>query len=545
MPPVMVKEQAPAITPPSSPKPQPVRIESKKNTVLQSHGRRPWYGENGVPFSDAFVIGIAGGSASGKTHVAQQIVRSLGSIPTVVILSQDSFYKPHSPEDLELAFANQYDFDHPDAIDMVSFASCLNDLKACKQTNIPVYSFSDHQRLPETKYLYGAAIIIAEGILALHDPAMRALYDLKASLLSTCWSWRCDIFVQCDSDFMLARRIHRDVQERGRNVEGVLKQYLRFVKPAFDNFVAPSSKFADIIVPGSDNTVAIELISTHIQRKLKDRYVHIRPKIARGLSGQSQILVNDVESLNITLLEETSQLKAIYTILRDKTTRRNDFIFYTDRLATFLAEKAMELLPFQSRTVRTPTDATTQGKELNTPALCGVSIIRSGGPLECGLRRVIRDVALGSLLIQTDPESGEPMLLHLMLPSCIKLRHLAQSSWVLLLDAQAAAAMMAIRILLDHGVCEKRIVFITFIVARNGGVSVLRQAFPGVRIVTGAVDNALRVGWLDGAGSKGKGRDVWVIGDHSYSRPVHSQYRHSFIRAWHGSNWFVPSRFHF
>ncbi|KAF8523255.1 armadillo beta-catenin plakoglobin [Gautieria morchelliformis] len=486
-------------------KPAPDCWPGRKNTVLQSHGRRPWYGEDGIPFSDAFFP-----TRSFQTYVAQQIVRSLGSIPTVIILSQDSFYKSHSSEDLERAFANQYDFDHPDAIDLPLFASCLGDLKACKQTNIPVYSFSEHQRMSEKKYLYGAAIIIAEGILALHDPGMRALYDLK-------------VFVQCDSDIMLTRRIRRDVQDRGRSVEGVLEQYLRFVKPAFDNFVSPSSKFADIIVPGSENAVAIDLISTHIRRKLNERFVHLRPKIAHGLSG-TQRTAQDVEyhldSLNITLLQKTCQLnftralQAMYTILRDKTTSRNDFIFYTDRLATFLAEKAMEMLPFRSKVVQSPMEVRVEGKELNISDVCGVSILRSGGSLERGLRRVIRDVALGSLLIQTDPESGEPMLLHAMLPRCVKLRHLAETSWVFLLDAQigtAAAAMMAIRILLDHGVCEDRIIFITFLVARYGGISVLCRAFPGVRIVTGAVDSGLRDGWSVDTGSEGKGRNVWLI----------------------------------
>ncbi|KAI0714320.1 hypothetical protein C8T65DRAFT_644703, partial [Cerioporus squamosus] len=98
-------------------------LQAKKNTILKSHGRPPWYDEDGHSVGDAFVIGIAGGSASGKTHVARRIVQALGSIPTVVILSQDSFYRRHSPEDLELAFANRYDFDHPDAIDMPLFAS--------------------------------------------------------------------------------------------------------------------------------------------------------------------------------------------------------------------------------------------------------------------------------------------------------------------------------------------------------------------------------------------------------------------------------------
>ncbi|OCH86072.1 armadillo/beta-catenin/plakoglobin [Obba rivulosa] len=481
-------------------------LQAKKNTVLKSHGRPPWYGEDGKPICDAFVIGIAGGSASGKTHVARRIVQSLGSIPTVIILSQDSFYKRHTPEEIELAHASRFDFDHPDAIDMPLFASCLADLKSCKQTNIPIYSFTEHQRLDETKYLYGAAIIIAEGIMALHDPTLRALYDLK-------------IFVQCDSDLMLARRIRRDVKERGRNVDGVLEQYLRYVKPSYDNFVLPTSKYANIIVPGSDNNVAIELISTHIRRQLNERATRLRQHLVgpRDLISQSAIPLE--AHSNLALLPQTPQLKGILTKLRDRTTKRGDFIFFTDRLSTFLAEKATEFLPYKPRSVVTQVDATYNGKEIAAKCVCGVSILRSGGPLEQGLRRVISDIRMGSLLIQSEASTGEPLLLHLLLPTCIRDRKTAQDTWVFLLDAQigtAAAAFMAIRVLLDHGVLPEHIIFVTFLVARSGGIHVLQRAFPGVRIVCAAIDDELREMWLPGVDEgDGKavteGRKAWVV----------------------------------
>ncbi|KAH9850269.1 armadillo/beta-catenin/plakoglobin [Lenzites betulinus] len=498
-----------------------VLLQAKKNTILTSHGRPPWYGEEGNHLSDAFVIGIAGGSASGKTHVARRIVQALGSIPTVVILSQDSFYRRHSPEDLKLAFANRYDFDHPDAIDMPLFASCLADLKAGKQTNIPIYSFTHHQRLEETKYLYGASIIIVEGILALHDADLRSLYDLK-------------VFVQCDSDLMLARRIRRDVKERGRSVDGILEQYLRYVKPAYDNFVQPTSRHANIIVPGSENTIAIELIATHIRRKIEDRSRYLREQLARiGPRDLSPGDPTTQEFPNLTVLQLTPQLQGIFTILRDKSTPREDFIFFTDRLSTFLSEKAMEFLPFKRKCITTPVDATYTGKTLSVEHVCGISILRSGGPLEQGLRRVIQDIRMGSLLIQSEVHTGEPLLLHAMLPVCIRQRHLAQSSFVFLLDAQigtGAAAFMAIRVLLDHGVPQENIIFVTFIVAACGGVRVLQHAFPKVRIVCGAVDPILRESWAlwdtppeakegeEGistvqtkADAEDEGRKVWVV----------------------------------
>ncbi|GJE88636.1 uridine kinase family protein [Phanerochaete sordida] len=469
-----------------------IQLQTLKNTLLKSHGRPPWYGEDGQHISEAFVIGIAGGSASGKTHVARQIVQSLGSIPSIVILSQDSFYKRNSPEEIALAHANRKDFDHPDAIDMPLFAECLQDLKQGRQTNIPIYSFSEHQRLDETKYLYGAAVIITEGILALHDPVLRALYDLK-------------IFVQCDSDLMLARRIRRDVSERGRTVEGVLDQYLRYVKPSYDNFVLPTSKYADIIVPGSDNHVAIDLICTHIKRQLKNRKSRLRAQMA--LAGPREQLSRQASPLmtfedpwpGLVVIPETAQLKGILTILRDRTTSREDFIFFTDRLATYLIEKAMEHLPHASRSVVTPCAAAYHGRALDVP-LCGVSILRSGGPLERGLRRVVNNVAIGSLLIQSEPATGEPLLLHLALPQAVRERTRAGDTYVFLLDAQigtAASAFMAIRVLLDHGVAQEHIVFVTLLVARLGGLALLRRVFPRVTLVCAAVDERLEERWLE------------------------------------------------
>ncbi|KAJ7158730.1 armadillo/beta-catenin/plakoglobin [Mycena filopes] len=461
----------------SPPKLDTVSFQPKKNTVLVSHGRPPWYGENGERITDAFVIGIAGGSGSGKTHVARQIVRALGSIPSVVILSQDSFYKHHTDEEL-----------------------CLLDLKECKQSNIPVYSFTTHQRLEEPKYLYGANVIIAEGIMALQDPGLRELYDLK-------------LFVQCDSDLMLARRIKRDAEERGRDVKGILEQYLRYVKPAYDNYVPT-------IVPGSNNTVAIELICTHVRRKLQDRSTHFRQKMAiphlyTSPSG-TMIPESKVEDLDLTILPQTRQLKGIFTILRSDKSSRQDFIFFVDRLSTLLMEHALQYLPYAQKIVITPTDAAFTGQIMSAKYVCGVSILRSGGALERGFRRVLNDVPIGSLLVQSHTSDGEPLMLHVMLPVCIRKRHMAEEAWVFLLDAQigtGASAFMAIRILLDHGVKPQHIIFVTFLVARGGGVSILRRAFPDIKIVTAGVDDVMQEGWITGLQGEGntEGRQVWAM----------------------------------
>jgi uridine kinase len=358
--------------------------------------------------------------------------------------------------------------------------------------------------LDEKKYLYVATIIIAEVIMALHDPTLRELYDLK-------------VFVQCDSDIMLARRIQRDVRERGRTVDGILEQYLRYVKPSYDHFVSPSSKFADIIVPGSDNSVAIELISTHIRRKLEERSNRFRHKMAiphLKLHPEEY----ELQDLDLTVLNQTPQLKGIFTILRDRTTTRQDFIFFMDRLATLLAEKAQEHLPYIPKTVVTPVGVETHGKQLDASYICGVSILRTGGALERGFKRVFNSVPVGSLLVQSDNQTGEPTLLHVKLPVCVRERHKAVDTWVFILDAQigtGAAAFMSVRVLLDHGIRQDRIVFVTYLVARRGGVAVLRRAFPKIKIVCGAVDETMKEAWLEGfkaeGNPEGKGRKVWVM----------------------------------
>ncbi|KIY71491.1 armadillo/beta-catenin/plakoglobin [Cylindrobasidium torrendii FP15055 ss-10] len=474
--------------------------EAKKNTVLVSHGRPPWYGEDGQRLTDAFVIGIAGGSGSGKTHVARQIVSALGNIPSIVVLSQDSFYKRHTPEEIELAFASLFDFDHPDSIDMPLFAQCLSDLKQCKQTNVPVYSFAEHQRLDETKYLYGASVIIAEGIMALQDPALRSLYDLK-------------IFVQCDSDLMLARRLSRDVKERGRDVEGILGQYLRYVKPSYDNFVHPTSAHADIIVPGMNNTVAIELITTHVKRQMEGRAHHFRQKLATPRIHLPAVAAK-FEDFKLDVLKMTPQLQGIFTIIRDANTSKQDFIFFVDRLSTILVEHAMAHLPYEPATVMTPIGTLAHGSAVDAKNVCGVLIQRSGGALERGFRRVLNDVPVGSLLVQSDSSSGEPLMLQVKLPTYVRNRNTAKDTFVFLLDAQigtGAAAFMAIRILLDHGVPQDHIIFVCFLVARDGGVLVIRRAFPGVKIVCAAVDDNMEEGWLDDPNSEALGRKFWLM----------------------------------
>ncbi|KAJ3363423.1 Uridine-cytidine kinase-like 1 [Allomyces arbusculus] len=449
-----------------SPGPTPAVAAKKPAKPRQSKtimtGRMPWYSMDGAP-NRPYIIGIAGGSASGKTTVSQRILQNLGS--QVVLLSMDSFYKSLTDEEIACAHRNEHNFDHPTSFDYDILFDVLRKLKDGKSVEVPVYDFSTHSRLKDkTTTIYGANVIIFEGIFALYDQSVRDLMDLK-------------IFVDTDSDIRLARRLKRDIAERGRDVAGVLQQYNMFVKPAFDEFIYPTMKFADVIVPrGKENLVAIDLIMKHIQHQLDERGLSFRHQLAKA---------NFPAELpsTVVVMPPRGQLKALHTIIRDKKTSRSDFIFYSERLSCLVMERALAESPHVERIVRTPTGDTFAGLAM-TENICGVSVIRSGATMESGLRRVYKDVPIGKLLIQSSPISGEPELHYCKLPVDIKDRV------VLLMDAtiaSGAAALMAIRVLLDHEVKEENIIFTTLIAAPPG-LHAIHRAFPRVRVVVSEVD---------------------------------------------------------
>lgn len=202
------------------------------------------------------LIGIAGGTGSGKTLVAQNIYTELGS-DRVVILCQDSYYKDlgHLPQEER----NAQNFDHPDAIDSELLIEQVKTLLQGKSIQQPVYDFVTHTRTNETKTIGPHTIIVLEGILILDNPELRNLMDMK-------------IYVDTDPDIRFIRRLRRDILERGRSLESVIQQYEESVRPMHLQFVEPSKRFADIIVPeGGYNKVAIDLIKTKIEASLRER----------------------------------------------------------------------------------------------------------------------------------------------------------------------------------------------------------------------------------------------------------------------------------
>lgn len=199
------------------------------------------------------IIGIAGGTGSGKTTVVHKIMKELPE-SEVGIISQDSYYKENNGLSFdERALIN---FDHPRAIDFELLVSHLKELKSGKTIEQPVYSFVTHNRTEDTILTHPRKVIIVEGILILANPELRDMFDVK-------------VFVHADSDERLIRRVKRDIAERGRDMEEVLNRYQTTLKPMHHQFIEPTKAFADIIIPNDKhNNVAIDVVRAVINQRI-------------------------------------------------------------------------------------------------------------------------------------------------------------------------------------------------------------------------------------------------------------------------------------
>jgi uridine kinase len=197
-----------------------------------------------------FVIGVAGGSGSGKTTVVRRIVESIGD-DRVTVLEHDRYYRDRN--DLRLEERAALNYDHPDSLETDLLVRHVEALRAGEAVNVPVYDFARHARQPDTRLVSPRRAIIVEGILIYTDAALRRLMDVK-------------VFVDTDDDTRFIRRLQRDISERGRTVQSVIEQYLGTVKPMHLEFVEPSKRYADIIIPqGGHNAVAIDMLMTLIR----------------------------------------------------------------------------------------------------------------------------------------------------------------------------------------------------------------------------------------------------------------------------------------
>lgn len=210
-----------------------------------------------MPFNSApIVIGVAGGTGSGKTTVANVILERVGR-HRIAYLPHDAYYR--DLRDLPPVQRAQINFDHPNSLESDLMAKHIKELKSGKSVDIPIYDFSIHTRTDRTIHVEAKPVIIVEGILIFSEPALRDLFDVK-------------LYVDTDHDIRFIRRLQRDIAERGRTMDMVIKQYLTTVRPMHMDFVEPSKRYADVIIPeGGLNTVAMDMVIARIEHLLHEK----------------------------------------------------------------------------------------------------------------------------------------------------------------------------------------------------------------------------------------------------------------------------------
>jgi uridine kinase len=200
-------------------------------------------------------IAVAGGTGSGKTTISQAILKRVGS-ENIAYLPHDAYYKDLG--NIPLADRGLLNYDHPDALDTPMMREHILKLQKLERVEIPVYDYTQHRRTEQATVIEPQPIIMIEGILVLAEPSLRPLYDVK-------------IYVDADPDIRFIRRLKRDIVERGRSVESVIGQYMATVRPMHLEFVEPSKRYADVIIPeGGSNTVAIDMVSDRIRTLLNE-----------------------------------------------------------------------------------------------------------------------------------------------------------------------------------------------------------------------------------------------------------------------------------
>ncbi|MEK6706169.1 MAG: uridine kinase [Bdellovibrionota bacterium] len=195
-----------------------------------------------------FIIGIAGGSGSGKTTFAQKIIKRVND-PRVILLHQDSYYLPSPPWHIKIH--GEPNFDHPDAFDWSLLKDHLMRLKAGDEVATPIYDFHTSRRQQETRNVGPCRTILVEGIFVLWEPDVRSMFDVK-------------VYLNVEADIRFIRRLHRDVRERGRNLDSIIRQYYNTVRPMHHEFLEPTRQYADIVV-GDETDIAAEVLAAKIK----------------------------------------------------------------------------------------------------------------------------------------------------------------------------------------------------------------------------------------------------------------------------------------
>ena len=268
-----------------------------------------------------FLLGICGGSASGKTSVSHVIFKTLGK-ENCLLFSMDNYY--FGPNDEERKHLSDYNFDRPEALDFELIFKHLLSLQNNEPIDMPLYNFNGSYRMKETQKVYPNKIIIFEGIFAFVDKRIRDMMNLK-------------IFVDLSSDIRLSRRVYRDIKDRARELYTILDRFHKFVKPAYNSYIAPTKKYADIIIPkGAENTLAVDLICQYLKNNILNNEKPIKNK--EKLSIDIEIINKEKEESNLIISKEKEdniKLKKIFNnfINQEKTSYN---ILYLDILINIL-----------------------------------------------------------------------------------------------------------------------------------------------------------------------------------------------------------------
>jgi uridine kinase len=397
----------------------------------------------------AFFIGVSGASASGKTTVCRKIMDGLAD-QRCALLCVDWFYRGLTPG----VKPQDYNFDHPEAFDFAALRSTLETMQSGTPVSVPRYDFAKHCRDSDQAAEFGTVdVVIVEGILTFYDPRVREMMNMK-------------IFVDEDADVCLARRIKRDVAERGRSVDSVLAQYERYVKPSFEGYILPTKRHSDIVVPrGAENLVAIDLIIKHCALKIQQ--VDLRKLLP-----------------NLVVMADSYQARGLHTLFRDATATRHDFVFYADRLMRLLIEEGLGLLPFERKCVTTPRGMSYYGVEFSA-GLCGVSLMPGGEAMENSLRAVCANIRVGKMLIAT-PSRLARTVAYSKLPRDVGQRHILVLEPVL---NTGLSCSTAIEYLLSSDVgCREEHVLVLSVIASRQAATEVCERFPKARLVVSAID---------------------------------------------------------
>uniref|UniRef100_A0AC35UDQ4 Uridine/cytidine kinase n=1 Tax=Rhabditophanes sp. KR3021 TaxID=114890 RepID=A0AC35UDQ4_9BILA len=442
---------------------------------IYTKGRPPWFDATGKKPTNAFIIGICGGSSSGKTTVATSIVSSMG-LPWVNIVSMDSFYNVLTPEQSKRASEDNYNFDVPAALEMDLVVETLKKLKEGNSAEIPSYCFNTHSRLEnETKVHYGSDVVIFEGILAFCDDRLKDLMDVK-------------VFVDADADVRLVRRLKRDTELRGRTPQSVLSQYMRFVKPAYEKFVDEFKSSADVIVNNNNNCdyacdVAIQMIVRKIKSKLEERgYDPSETPVEHGIYLPEEVFAATLPT-NLLTIEASESWNDTIGKIRKSVEKKKDFVQITNELMKYVITKAVK----DEETIvngNGKCDNLLFERKNFKNDVSMVTYTYPGNSIQPAIATILSNVKKGTMVIKTNNISKNPELYEFDLPKQI------QKTNCYLLDPviSSGSALMAIRVLLDHHVPEQNI-SICGILISDRAAKAIAYAYPHVKIIAMEVDS--------------------------------------------------------